>query len=129
MQEAGRPRVVGVVQGYLVVLFVLHLAAAAAVPAVLGMHRRLVHEFPPEGVNLASLDSFYKVVGGFLIVTLLTFGVMLLLPIRMQRSKPVWSGIVTILGGSAATCLLAPLSLPLLLRWLKDDVKSWFHVV
>ncbi len=111
-----RPGVIVWFQVYCVVLAVLYLLFAGFGAALL-----LVD---PAAMDMAPTEA--NIVGAMLLLTGLFFLVASILPLLLKPRPWVWVyDLVVICGGMTSACFI-PLCVPLLIFWIKPEVRAWF---
>lgn len=111
-----RPQVIMWFRAYCVVLCVLYLAAAG--------FSLVFFLVDPTTLEMPRVGAY--VVGAFLLGLGLVLFVAVLLPLILQPRPWLWTyDLVVICLGMTSACFL-PACIPLLIFWLKPEVKSYF---
>jgi drug/metabolite transporter (DMT)-like permease len=81
----------------------------------------------PEELSDSGSPVESYIMGALLVLVGILFAAFYLAAFLLPRSKAAWIvGIVAIALGLSSPCCL-PAAIPLLIVWIRDDTRTWFH--
>ncbi|MBX3097049.1 MAG: hypothetical protein KF812_09320 [Fimbriimonadaceae bacterium] len=104
--------------------FVIHAAWIAFLFLFLQNQRGLMEQWWELGPS--ELDFPVRILCYYLIGSAAAFGLGAVFVLRLKRSPKAWNGHLVNLIIGASTFVLAPIAVPTIFLWFRDDTRRWF---